>query len=96
MVININADNLELEESDSGSKIVNINAGGGDDKEITEEEEFIPDYDDYEDYDDDNIGVVSLRWVEELITCHVCDLYYCQSCINKNSLLSLLPVRRRS
>ena len=83
MVININADNLELEESDSGSKIVNINAGGGDDKEITEEEEFIPDYDDYEDYDDDNIGVVSLRWVEELhviftiANCHVCHLYHC-------------------
>ena len=52
MVININADNLELEESDSGSKIVNIKADG-DNKEIIEEEEFIPDYDDYEDYDDD-------------------------------------------
>ena len=54
MVININADNFELEESDSGSKVVNIN-------EIVEEEEFIPDYEDYEDYDDDDIGVVNLR-----------------------------------
>ena len=66
MVININADNLELEESDSGSKIVNIKAGEDDKEIITEEEEFIPDYEDYEDYDDDNIGVVSLRWVEQL------------------------------
>ena len=57
MVININADNFELEESDSGSKVVNIN-------EIVEEE-FIPDYEDYEDYDDDDIGVVSLRLVED-------------------------------
>ena len=69
MVININADNLELEESgESGSKVVNIKAGNNDDKEIIEEEEeFIPDYDydDYEDYDDDNIGVVSLRWVDK-------------------------------
>ena len=79
MVININADNLELEESDdSGSKIVNIKADG-DNKEITEEEEFIPDYEDYEDYDDEDIGVVSLRWVEELEI----------SCIN------ILPVPRR-
>ena len=67
MVININADNLELEESaDSGSKIVNIKAGEDDKEIISEEEEFIPDYEDYEDYDDDNIGVVSLRWVEQL------------------------------
>ena len=65
MVININADNLELEESDdSGSKIVNIKADG-DNKEITEEEEFIPDYEDYEDYDDDDIGVVNLRLVKD-------------------------------
>ena len=59
MVININADNLELEENDDGSKIVNIKAGN-DEQQILEEEEFIPDY---EDYDDDDIGVVSLRWV---------------------------------
>ena len=79
MVININADNLELEESDdSGSKIVNIKADG--DNKITEEEEFIPDYEDYGDYDDDDdIGVVSLRWVEELEI----------SCIN------IFPVPRR-
>ena len=63
MVININADNFELEESDSGSKVVNINADG--DNEIVEEEEFIPDYEDYEDYDDDDIGVVSLRLVKD-------------------------------
>ena len=63
VVININADNLELEENDDGSKIVNIKAGN-DDQQILEEEEFIPDYEDYEDYDeDDDIGVVSLRWV---------------------------------
>ena len=55
MVININADNFELEESDSGSKVVNIN------EIVEEEEEFIPDYEDYEDYDDDDIGVVNLR-----------------------------------
>ena len=59
VVININADNLELEENDDGSKIVNIKAGN-DEQQILEEEEFIPDY---EDYDDDDIGVVSLRWV---------------------------------
>ena len=63
MVININAENLELEENDDGSKIVNIKAGN-DEQQILEEEEFIPDYEDYEDYDDDDdIGVVSLRWV---------------------------------
>ena len=63
MVININADNLELEENDDGSKIVNIKAGN-DEQQILEEEEFIPDYEDYDDYDeDDDIGVVSLRWV---------------------------------
>ena len=62
MVININADNLELEENDDGSKIVNIKAGN-DEQQILEEEEFIPDYEDYDDYDeDDDIGVVSLRW----------------------------------
>ena len=62
VVININADNLELEENDDGSKIVNIKAGN-DDQQILEEEEFIPDYEDYDDYDeDDDIGVVSLRW----------------------------------
>ena len=65
VVININADNLELEENDDGSKIVNIKAGN-DDQQILEEEEFIPDYEDYEDYDeDDDIGVVSLRWVSK-------------------------------
>ena len=64
MVININADNFELEESDSGSKVVNINAGG-DNEIVEEEEEFIPDYEDYEDYDDDDIGVVSLRLVKD-------------------------------
>ena len=83
MVININADNFELEESDSGSKVVNINTdninAGGDNEIVEEEEEFIPDYEDYEDYDNDDIGVVSLRWVEELEI----------SCIN------ILPVPRR-
>ena len=69
MVININADNFELEESDSGSKVVNINTdninAGGDNEIVEEEEEFIPDYEDYEDYDDDDIGVVSLRLVKD-------------------------------
>ena len=64
MVININADNLELEESDdSGSKIVNIKADG-DNKEITEEEEFIPDYEDYE-----VLGKVSLGANENYLSC---------------------------
>ena len=67
MVININADNLELDESGANTRVVNVNAGDGAD--VTEEEVFIPDYD--EDYDeeedledDDNIGVVSLRYVD--------------------------------
>ena len=66
MVININADNFELEESDSGSKVVNIN------EIVEEEEEFIPDYEDYEDYDDDDIGVVSLRLVKDFQKMIVC------------------------
>lgn len=59
MVININADNLEVAKElgdDINTRVINVNP-------ILEEEEFIPDYDeDYdEDYDDD-IDVMNLRW----------------------------------